>query len=62
MRAAIDACADLEIVRDDALLNAVRVGLGRSDLNGIQMRRVYFQLDNDLSVRFSTRADPPMRM
>ncbi|HYR51873.1 MAG TPA: hypothetical protein VET83_04595 [Candidatus Dormibacteraeota bacterium] len=25
------------------------------DLNGIQLRRVYFQLDNDLSVKFSTR-------
>src|SRR3954469_20569641 len=28
--------------------------IGR-DLNGIQIRRVYFQLDNDLSVRWSTR-------
>ncbi len=25
------------------------------DLNGIQLRRVYFQLDNDLSVKYSTR-------
>jgi hypothetical protein len=25
------------------------------DLNGFQIRRVYFQLDNDLSLRFSTR-------
>ncbi len=25
------------------------------DLNGIQLRRVYFQLDNDLSVRYATR-------
>jgi hypothetical protein len=25
------------------------------DLNGVQMRRVYFQLDNDLTPRFSTR-------
>ncbi len=25
------------------------------DLNGFQVRRIYFQLDNDLSVRFSTR-------
>ncbi len=25
------------------------------DLNGVQLRRVYFQLDNDLTVRFSTR-------
>ena len=25
------------------------------DLNGIQLRRVYFQLDNDLSIKFSTR-------
>ena len=25
------------------------------DLNGIQVRRVYFQLDNDLSIKFSTR-------
>ena len=25
------------------------------DLNGIQFRRVYFQLDNDLSIKFSTR-------
>ena len=25
------------------------------DLNGMQLRRVYFQLDNDLSVRYSTR-------
>jgi hypothetical protein len=25
------------------------------DLNGVQLRRVYFQLDNDLSIRFSTR-------
>src|SRR5262249_19661432 len=25
------------------------------DLNGIQVRRVYFQLDNDLTVRYATR-------
>ncbi len=25
------------------------------DLNGIQLRRVYFQLDNDLSIRYATR-------
>jgi hypothetical protein len=25
------------------------------DLNGVQLRRVYFQLDNDLSIRYSTR-------
>ncbi len=25
------------------------------DLNGVQVRRVYFQLDNDLSVRYATR-------
>src|SRR5215831_11777725 len=25
------------------------------DLNGIQLRRVYFQLDNDLSVKYATR-------
>jgi hypothetical protein len=25
------------------------------DLNGVQMRRVYFQLDNDLTARFATR-------
>jgi len=25
------------------------------DLNGIQVRRVYFQLDNDLSIRYATR-------
>src|SRR5437867_7447101 len=25
------------------------------DLNGIQIRRVYFQLDNDLSIKYSTR-------
>ncbi|HMI30828.1 MAG TPA: hypothetical protein VK527_03745, partial [Candidatus Limnocylindrales bacterium] len=25
------------------------------DLNGIQLRRIYFQLDNDLSIKFSTR-------
>ena len=25
------------------------------DLNGVQLRRVYFQLDNDLSVRYATR-------
>ncbi len=25
------------------------------DLNGIQVRRVYFQLDNDLSIKFATR-------
>jgi hypothetical protein len=25
------------------------------DLNGIQMRRVYFQLDNDLAIRYATR-------
>ena len=25
------------------------------DLNGVQLRRVYFQLDNDLSIKFSTR-------
>src|SRR6266850_7017320 len=28
--------------------------IGR-DLNGFQVRRVYFQLDNDLSVKYSTR-------
>ena len=28
--------------------------IGR-DLNGVQIRRVYFQLDNDLSVKYSTR-------
>lgn len=28
--------------------------IGR-DLNGFQVRRVYFQLDNDLSIKFSTR-------
>jgi len=28
--------------------------IGR-DLNGVQLRRVYFQLDNDLSVKYSTR-------
>lgn len=28
--------------------------IGR-DLNGLQFRRIYFQLDNDLSIRFSTR-------
>jgi opacity protein-like surface antigen len=28
--------------------------IGR-DLNGVQVRRVYFQLDNDLSVKYSTR-------
>lgn len=28
--------------------------IGR-DLNGLQIRRVYFQLDNDLSVKYSTR-------
>ena len=26
-----------------------------ADLNGFQMRRVYFQLDNDLSIKYSTR-------
>ena len=26
-----------------------------SDLNGLQIRRVYFQLDNDLSIKYSTR-------
>ncbi len=25
------------------------------DLNGVQLRRVYFQLDNDLSIKFATR-------
>src|SRR5205814_1971117 len=25
------------------------------DLNGFQFRRVYFQLDNDLSIKYSTR-------
>jgi hypothetical protein len=25
------------------------------DLNGVQLRRIYFQLDNDLSIKFSTR-------
>jgi hypothetical protein len=28
--------------------------IGR-DLNGVQLRRAYFQVDNDLSIRFSTR-------
>ena len=28
--------------------------IGR-DLNGVQIRRIYFQLDNDLSVKYSTR-------
>ena len=40
------------------------------DLNGVQIRRVYFQLDNDLSIKYSTRlrleidrfiAQPPQR-
>lgn len=31
-----------------------RNNIGR-DLNGVQVRRVYFQLDNDLSIRYSTR-------
>lgn len=26
-----------------------------NDLNGVQIRRLYFQLDNDLSIRYSTR-------
>jgi hypothetical protein len=25
------------------------------DLNGAQIRRIYFQLDNDLSIKYSTR-------
>jgi hypothetical protein len=25
------------------------------DLNGIQLRRVYFQLDNDITVKYATR-------
>ena len=34
--------------------NASATQIGR-DLNGVQIRRVYFQLDNDLSVKYSTR-------
>lgn len=41
--------ADLGKVNVDGTPNITR------DLNGIQLRRVYFQLDNDLSVKFSTR-------
>jgi len=41
--------ADLGKVNIDGTPNITR------DLNGIQLRRVYFQLDNDLSVKFSTR-------
>ena len=43
------AGADSDKVNIDGAPN-----IGR-DLNGIQLRRVYFQLDNDLSVKFSTR-------
>ena len=41
--------ADLGKVNIDGTPNITR------DLNGIQLRRVYFQLDNDLSVKYSTR-------
>ena len=41
--------ADLDKVNIDGTPN-----IGK-DLNGIQLRRVYFQLDNDLSVKFATR-------
>src|SRR5207244_4100305 len=30
-------------------------GLIGKDLNGMQIRRIYFQADNDLSIKFSTR-------
>jgi hypothetical protein len=41
--------ADLDKVNIDGTPN-----IGK-DLNGFQVRRVYFQLDNDLSVKYSTR-------
>jgi len=41
--------ADLDKVNIDGAPN-----IGK-DLNGVQLRRVYFQLDNDLSVKYSTR-------
>ncbi len=43
------AGADSDQVNIDGAKN-----IGR-DLNGVQLRRVYFQLDNDLSYKFSTR-------
>jgi len=42
---------------DSGLVNIVADGkkiIGK-DLNGVQLRRIYFQADNDLSVKFSTR-------
>ena len=46
------AGADSDKVNID--LNSTSSQIGR-DLNGVQVRRVYFQLDNDLSVKYSTR-------
>jgi hypothetical protein len=40
---------------DSAQVNIDGKGLIGKDLNGIQLRRVYFQLDNDLSIKYSTR-------
>ena len=34
--------------------NSIAQQIGK-DLNGVQIRRIYFQLDNDLSIKYSTR-------
>jgi len=40
---------------DSDQVNVDGKGLIGRDLNGIQLRRVYFQADNDLSIKYSTR-------
>lgn len=40
---------------DSGQVNVDGKGLIGRDLNGIQLRRVYFQTDNDLSIKYSTR-------
>ena len=40
---------------DAGKVNVDAAGPITKDLNGVQMRRVYFQLDNDLSVKYATR-------
>ena len=36
-------------------IDGSRRSRSRRDLNGVQIRRIYFQLDNDLSIQYSTR-------
>jgi len=40
---------------DSGQVNVDGKGLIGKDLNGVQLRRAYFQVDNDLSIKYSTR-------